>query len=66
MLGVLARVDETVESTLTPDGLEILDLRWFSRAELHAALDEILLPGPTSIARAIIEEWYGGPLDVAP
>jgi NAD+ diphosphatase len=66
MLGFLARVDETVESTLTPDGLEILDLRWFSRAELHAALDEILLPGPTSIARAIIEEWYGGPLDVAP
>ena len=66
MLGFLARVDEKQQSTLTPDGHEILDLRWFSRAELHASLDEILLPGPTSIARAIIEEWYGGPLEVAP
>jgi NAD+ diphosphatase len=66
MLGFLARVDEEVESTLTPDGLEILDLRWFTRAELHAALGEILLPGSTSIARAIIEEWYGGPVEVAP
>ena len=66
MLGFLATVDETVESTLTPDGTEILDLRWFSRAELHAALGEVRLPGPSSIARAIIEEWYGGPLEVAP
>jgi len=66
MLGFLARVDSSQQSTLTPDGTEILDLRWFSRAELHAALDEILLPGPTSIARAIIEEWYGGPLEGAP
>ena len=66
MLGFLATVDPSVTSTLTPDGEEILDLRWFTRAELHAALDEILLPGPTSIARAIIEEWYGGPVEVAP
>ena len=66
MLGFLAHVNAEKPSTLTPDGLEILDLRWFSRAELHAALGEILLPGPTSIARAIIEEWYGGPVEVAP
>ena len=66
MLGFLATVDSEVESTLTPDGEEILDLRWFTRAELHAALGEVLLPGPTSIARAIIEEWYGGPVEVAP
>ena len=62
MLGFTARVDPDVESVLTPDGNEILDLRWFSRDELRDALGEILLPGPTSIARAIIEEWYGGPL----
>ena len=62
MVGFLARVDERVESILTPDGNEILDLRWFSRDELRDAAGEILLPGPTSIARAIIEEWYGGPL----
>ncbi len=66
MIGFLATVDASRQSTLTPDGEEILDLRWFSRDELHAALGEILLPGPTSIARAIIEEWYGGPVEVAP
>jgi NAD+ diphosphatase len=66
MLGFMATVDEALESTLTPDGQEILDLRWFSREELHAALDEIKLPGSASIARAIIEEWYGGPLEVPP
>jgi NAD+ diphosphatase len=63
MLGFTARVDETIESVLTPDGTEILDLRWFTRDELRDAHDEILLPGSTSIARAIIEEWYGGPLE---
>lgn len=62
MLGFMARVDPNVESTLTPDGAEILDLRWFSREELAASLDQIGLPGHTSIARAIIEHWYGGPI----
>ena len=60
MLGFMARA---TTSELRPDGLEILDLRWFGRDELRAALSTILLPGPTSIARAIIEEWYGGPLE---
>ena len=46
-----------------PDGEEILDLRWFSREELTASLTEIALPGHTSIARSIIEHWYGGPID---
>jgi NAD+ diphosphatase len=63
MLGFTARVDATRTSTLTPDGAEILDLRWFSRDELTAALGDIILPGPTSIARAIIEEWFGAPID---
>ncbi|MEP6478324.1 MAG: NAD(+) diphosphatase [Rhodoglobus sp.] len=63
MLGYSAKVDPAFGNDLTPDGTEILDLRWFSREELAASLDEILLPGPTSIARAIIEEWFGGPID---
>jgi len=63
MLGFMATA---TTSELTPDGLEILDLRWFSRDELRDALPTILLPGPTSIARAIIEEWYGGPLEDQP
>lgn len=65
MVGFTARVDESVVSTLTPDGEEILDLRWFSRDELAASIGEIRLPGRTSIAHAIIEEWFGGPLPEA-
>lgn len=60
MLGFTARVDASRESRLTPDGEEILELRWFSREELAASLDDIILPGRVSIARAIIEHWYGG------
>jgi NAD+ diphosphatase len=63
MVGFRAQVDAEVKSTLTPDGAEIVDLRWFSRDEIRAGLGDILLPGPTSIARAIIEEWFGGPID---
>lgn len=63
MLGFRATVDPDVASTLTPDGEEILDLRWFSREELAASLDSIALPGPTSIARAILEDWFGGPIE---
>ncbi|HEV7949354.1 MAG TPA: NAD(+) diphosphatase [Glaciihabitans sp.] len=63
MMGFTARLDPTVTNAAVPDGAEILDLRWFSRDELHAALGEIILPGPTSIARAIIDEWFGEPID---
>jgi NAD+ diphosphatase len=62
MLGFTARVDVDRTSTLTPDGAEILELRWFSRDELRASRGEVLLPGPTSIAHAIIEEWLGEPI----
>jgi NAD+ diphosphatase len=47
----------------TPDGAEILDLRWFSRRELQDAMGEIILPGATSIARFMIEDWFGEPID---
>ena len=62
MLGFTAKVDASRASTLTPDGAEILDLRWFSREELRSSRGEILLPGPTSIAHAILEEWFGEPI----
>ena len=62
MLGFTATVDADLTSTLTPDGAEILDLRWFSRDDLRASGREIKLPGPTSIAHAIIEEWLGEPI----
>ena len=63
MLGFSARVEPGFTGVATPDGTEILDLRWFTRAELAAALGEIRLPGPTSIARSIVEHWYGEPID---
>ena len=61
MLGFTARAEDT---ELTPDGVEISDVRWFSRDELaHAvASGEITIAGPISIARNLIERWYGGPI----
>ena len=61
MVGFRAHVPEGESTVGTPDGDEILELRWFTRDELRdaAATGEIILPGPTSIARAIIEDWYG-------
>ncbi len=41
------------------DGLEIEKLRWFSRQELEAEASDLLLPGRISIARSLIENWYG-------
>lgn len=41
------------------DGLEIEKLRWFSREELREQASEILLPSRLSIARALIENWFG-------
>jgi len=62
MLGFIAHVAPGADPAGRPDGEEILELRWFTREELAAARDEIGLPGRSSIARAIIEHWYGGPV----
>ena len=45
------------------DGEEILSLRWFTRDELKASLDDIKLPGSVAIARAMIEHWLGETLE---
>ncbi|MFT2815792.1 NAD(+) diphosphatase [Leifsonia sp. A12D58] len=64
MVGFAARVaDGQDPQALLPDGEEILDLRWFSRAELLSERDVIMLPGASSIARAMIEHWLGEPLE---
>lgn len=56
---------EALNSTPVPDNEEITEARFFSRSELDAAIasGELLLPGATSIARYLIEEWYGGPIN---
>lgn len=44
-----------------PDGEEIIDVRWFTRDEIRTALNgdgPVGLPGPASIARALIQDWY--------
>ncbi len=43
------------------DGKEITEARWFTRAELRAAVEagEIGLPTTISIAGALITRWYG-------
>lgn len=41
--------------TIEPDGVEILDVRWFTRDELRAGV--VQLPGTSSIASWILEAW---------
>jgi NAD+ diphosphatase len=65
MVGFRAHVPAEHPTVGTPDGEEIIALRWFTRDELRdaAASGEVLLPGPTSIARAIVEDWYGDEIE---
>jgi NAD+ diphosphatase len=67
MVGFTARLaDDQDPAKLNPDGTEILELRWFTRDEVWTNNELVILPGRTSIARAIIEDWYGGPLGEPP
>jgi NAD+ diphosphatase len=62
MLGF--RADAPAGQAIEVDREEIAEAYWFSRDELLAAIKarEIALPPPVSIARQIIEQWYGAPL----
>ena len=46
------------------DGVELSEARWWSRDELApaTAAGELLLPPPVSIARRLVEHWFGGPV----
>lgn len=49
-----------------PDGEEIVDVRWFTRSELRAALagdGDVHLPGAASIAHRLIRDWIDGDED---
>lgn len=61
MLGYHAWATST---DIAVDGEEIVEARWFSRAELAAACasGDVALPPAVSIARRLIERWYGEPL----
>lgn len=61
MLGFRAVVVDDADAR--PDGEEILEVRWFTREEVGAALrgeTEVQLPGAASIARRLIDDWYRG------
>ncbi len=62
MLGFTARA---LGTDLRLQAEEIEAARWFTRAELAAALADgsVVVSGRISISRRIIEHWYGGPLD---
>ncbi len=62
MLGFRARATST---RLRLDHDEIVDAAWYTRDEIRALTSEgaRTLPSRVSIARLLIEEWFGGPLD---
>ncbi|GII66639.1 NTP pyrophosphohydrolase [Sphaerisporangium krabiense] len=61
MLGFFA---EAASTEITPDRDEIAEAMWLTRSELGAAVEngELRLPPGVSIARHLIEAWYGAPL----
>jgi NAD+ diphosphatase len=61
---MMAFVARATSTDITVDGVEVTEARWFSRDELAAAIADgtVLLPSATSIARALIEDWYGAGL----
>lgn len=61
MLGFRATA---LSTRITVDGAELAQARWWTREELalDLATGELALPPPVSIARRLVEDWYGGPL----
>ncbi len=61
MLGYHA---QALSTQIEVDGEEIAEARWFSRAGLREGCEtgEVALPPAVSIARRLIERWYGEPL----
>ncbi|PKQ25549.1 MAG: NAD(+) diphosphatase [Actinobacteria bacterium HGW-Actinobacteria-4] len=59
MVGYRAQVDDVA---ITVDGEEITEARFFTRDELTAAVAEgsVIVAPQGSIARRMLEEWYGG------
>jgi len=66
MLGFRARVEDP--ERVRADGDELQEVRWFSRAELAAAIEsgDVVPSGRISIARKLIENWFGEEWKVPP
>ena len=63
MVGFTARASDP--STLHLDQVEIVEAMWVTRADLRALVlaGDFGIAPTVSIARRIIEHWYGGPID---
>ena len=59
MIAFEAVIDDP--SAARPDGEEIVEVRWYSRAQLKSAMEDrsLLLPPGISGARKMIERWFG-------
>jgi NAD+ diphosphatase len=64
MLGFRAYAETTEVSV---DGAEVDQARWFTRESMLDAIatGELLMSPSISIARRLIEDWFGGPIAVA-
>jgi len=62
MIGFWAFTDPDADDTPTPDGGELVDARWFGRAEVAARLNDqsIALPPSGSIGNFLISTWLAG------
>lgn len=61
MFGFRARA---ITTQIRVDEVEVTEARWFTRAQLQqeVASGRVRLPMGSSIARALIEDWFGGPV----
>lgn len=62
MIGARARAEGNARPH--PDGDELEDVRWFTRRELNQAVanETVMVPGPISISRWLIDGWFGAEL----
>lgn len=65
MLGFRARA---VTTEIAVDGTEIANARWITRAQLRADVicGDVVLPPTSSIARSLIQDWFGAKLPPGP
>jgi len=61
---MVAFVGRALTTDVQVDGVEVELARWFTRDELARAIVDghVIPPSSSSIARALIEDWFGGPL----
>ncbi len=67
MLGFTARA-LGADSEPVADGVELAEVRWFTREQVAAEVADgtLRLPPAVSIARLLVEHWYGGELPQGP